>query len=132
MSQENVEIVHRANALANEGDFHASRRLSHPDVEWVIAREHPNARTLVGHEALAAYEQEWQEVLPDLRIDYERVLDAGDRVLAIGTARGTGAGSGADVHVPTAMVFTFREGLIARVDEFLNSAEAFEAVGLEE
>jgi ketosteroid isomerase-like protein len=132
MSQANVELVRRANALANKGDFHASRRLSHPDVEWVIAREHPNARTLVGHEALAAYEQEWLEAVPNLRIDYERVLDAGDRVLAVGTVRGAGAGSGADVHVPIAMVFTFREGLVARVEEFLNPAEAFEAVGLAE
>jgi len=49
MSQENVEIVRRIFDRWAEGDFQAGRELLHPDIEWVISREHPDARTLIGY-----------------------------------------------------------------------------------
>jgi ketosteroid isomerase-like protein len=130
MSQENVEIVRRANDLTNDGDLAAAYGFLHPDVEWVIAREHPDARTLTGHEAVAEYQRDWQEAVPDVGVEYDRVLDAGGKVVAIGSVRGTGTGSGADVQVPIALVFTLRDGLIIRVEEYLNPSEALEAAGL--
>jgi uncharacterized protein len=132
MSQENVEIVRRANRLTNAGDLDAGYRLLHPNVEWVIASEHPDARTVTGHQALARYQREWQETLPDVRFELERVVDAGDTVVGIGTVRGTGAESGADVAVPIAFLFTLRDGSIVRVGEHLHPAEALRAAGLEE
>jgi ketosteroid isomerase-like protein len=103
----------------------------HPDIEWVIAREHPDARTLTGHEAVAQYQRDWRESLPDLRFELDR-LDAVEQVVAIGTVRGAGTASGADVEVPIAFLFTLRDGLITRVEEYLNPAEALEAAGLRE
>jgi ketosteroid isomerase-like protein len=130
MSQANVEIVRLATRLTNEGNLDASFRLLHPDIEWVIAQEHPDARTVTGHEALAEYQRDWHESLPDVRFELHRVLDIDDKVVGIGTVQGTGAGSGVDVRVPLAFVYTLRDGLIARVQEYLNPAEALEAVGL--
>jgi ketosteroid isomerase-like protein len=127
---ENVEIVRRSNALTNDGDLDAAFRLAHPDVEWVIAREHPNARTLVGEGAVREYQREWQETLPDVRVRLDRLLDAGGDVVAIGTVRGAGVASEADVEVPIGLVFVFREGLITRVEEYLDPAEALKAAGL--
>jgi uncharacterized protein len=132
MSHENVEVVKRANALTNEGDLDAAFRLLHPDIEWVIAKEHPDARTVTGYEAVEVYRREWQEMLPDVRVEFDRLLDTGNAVVAIGTVRGTGAGSGADVRVPIGFVFTLRDGLIARAEEYLNPAEALDAAGLAE
>ena len=104
----------------------------HPDIEWVIAREHPDARTVAGHEAVAEYQRDWQEMLPEVRAEFDRVLDAGEKVLGIGTVRGKGAGSGADVRVPIAFLFTIRDGLITRVEEYLDPVEALDAAGLAE
>jgi ketosteroid isomerase-like protein len=132
MSRESVEIVQESNALSNAGDWNAAFELLHPDVAWVVAREHPDARTLAGREAVAAYRREWQETLPDLRIELDQVVDADDRVVGVGTVSGTGVGSGADVRVPLAVVFTVRDGLITRAEEYLNPAEALKAVGLAE
>jgi ketosteroid isomerase-like protein len=86
---------------------------------------------LRGQEELADYQREWQEMLPDVRIEYDRVLDAGVKVLAIGTVRGTGSGSGVEVRVPIALI-TVRDGLITRVEEYLDPAEPLKAAGLEE
>jgi ketosteroid isomerase-like protein len=132
VSQENVNIVRRSNALMNDGDLDAAYRLLHPGIEWVIAREHPNAMTLAGHEALMAYQRDWQATLPDLRVELDRIVDAGEKAVGIGSVHGTGTESGADVRVAIAFVFTLRDGLITRVEEYLNPTEALEAVGLEE
>ncbi len=67
-----------------------------------------------------------------MRIEYDRVLDAGVNVIAIGTVRGTGSGSGVDVRVPIALVVTVRDGLVTRVEEYLDPAEPLKAAGLED
>jgi ketosteroid isomerase-like protein len=132
MSQENVEVVRLSNALTNDGDFDAAFGLVHPDIEWVIAKEHPDARTVTGRNALAEYRREWEEALPGVHVVFDRLLDTGNAVVGIGEVRGTGAGSGADVQVPIGFVFTLGDGLITRVEEYLDPAEALKAVGLAE
>jgi hypothetical protein len=132
MSQENVEVVRQSNALFNAGDLDGAIDLLRPDIEWVVAREHPDARELAGRDAVTAYRREWQETLPNMRLELDQLLDAGDRVVGVGMVSGTGVGSGADVRVPLAVVFTVRDGLIARAEEYLNPAEALKAVGLAE
>jgi ketosteroid isomerase-like protein len=132
MSQENVEIVRLSNALTNDGDFDAAFGLVHPDIEWVIAKEHPDTRTVTGRNALAEYRREWDEALPGVHVVFDRLLDTGNAVVGFGEVRGTGAGSGADVQVPIGFVFTLGDGLITRVEEYLDPAEALKAAGLAE
>jgi ketosteroid isomerase-like protein len=126
MSEENVEIV--TQALHGSGDLEADAVWWHPQVEWVIAREHPEARTLNGRDAVVAYLQDWQTALPGMSFDTKRVVEAGEAVVAVGTVRGTGLGSGADVEVPLALVCVVNHGMVARVEEYLNPDEALEAV----
>jgi ketosteroid isomerase-like protein len=45
MAQGNVELVREAFAVT---DVAAAFEWWHPEIEWVIAREHPEARTLKG------------------------------------------------------------------------------------
>ena len=51
-------------------------------------------------------------------------------MVAVGMVRGTGIGSGADLEVPIAFLYTLADGRIVRVEEYLNPREALEAVGL--
>ncbi|HEX4187065.1 MAG TPA: nuclear transport factor 2 family protein [Solirubrobacteraceae bacterium] len=132
MSRANVEIVRQANALTNEGHLDAAFRLLHPEVKWVVAKEHPDARTIAGREAVAQYQEDWQQALPDVHFEADRWVDAGERVVGIGTVRGTGAGSGADVRVPLAFVFTVQDRLITQVEEYIDPTHALKAVGMEE
>ena len=137
MSQRNVEIFLRSKLLSDPTISEAEWKVGydeffHPEAEWVIAREHPAARTLVGYQQLAEYLREWQVTVPGVGFEHERVLDAGERVLGIGRVRGTGIGSGAEVEVPLALLCTFRDGLIVRVEEYLSPDEALKAAGLDE
>ena len=130
MSKENVEVVRRSNALLNIGDVDSAIDLLSPAVEWVVAREHPEARTLVGREAVAAYQRDWQKTFPNMHLKIERVFDVGDKVVAIGIVGGTGSESGASLAVPLAILMTLRDGLITRCEEYLNPDEALKAAGL--
>jgi ketosteroid isomerase-like protein len=64
--------------------------------------------------------------------DFEELIDAGDRVVSVGTTRGRGRASGADVVWKHAGVWTIRDGKIVRVVWFNAREEALEAVGLRE
>jgi ketosteroid isomerase-like protein len=129
MAQENVEIVRRVFAMT---DVDSASAWWHPEIEWVVAREHPEARTLKGREAVTAYFGEWEATLEDARLEMASFVDAGGSVVAFGTVRGTGAGSGADVQVPIAFVCTLANGKLARVEEYLDPPEALKAAGLAE
>jgi ketosteroid isomerase-like protein len=100
-----------------------------PDFEWVAAREHPDALTNRGIDATAEYLRDWLQTMPDLKIEIEELVEAGDRVLAVMRMTGTGAGSGALTEVRMAMISTFRNGMPLRTEEFLDPEEARRALG---
>jgi ketosteroid isomerase-like protein len=100
-----------------------------PDFEWIAAREHPDALTNRGIDATAEYLRDWLQTMPDLKIEIEELVEAGDRVLAVMRMTGTGAGSGALTEVRMAMISTFRNGMPLRTEEFLDPEEARRALG---
>lgn len=51
-----------------------------------------------------------------------------DRVLALGTLRFTGMGSGIEIEVPVAIVASFRDGLMTHFKDHGDKDKAFEAV----
>ena len=67
-----------------------------------------------------------------LTVDCPDVRDLGDRVLALGTTRLTGRGSGVETELPFAVVARFRGGRMIEFTDFGDRAHALEAVGLRE
>ena len=78
----------------------------------------------LGLDELRAYQADWRETLEGLRFEADEIVDRGDRVITTGRIAGTGAGSGAEVVVPIAFVNHFRDGVIFKVEEFLDPEEA--------
>jgi ketosteroid isomerase-like protein len=60
---------------------------------------------------------------PDIR-------DLGDRLLALGTLRVVGRGSGIEAEVPVALLATFRDGLITHFKDYGDRESALQAAGL--
>ena len=58
------------------------------------------------------------------------LIEAGDKVVAVAQAVGSGPSSGIAVDEPFAFVFTFKDDLVVREQAFRNKAEALEAAGL--
>ena len=70
---------------------------------------------------------------PGLRADLEECVEApGDRVLATVRYTGRARASGIDMDWRQWLVYTFKEGLIVRAEEYFDREQALEAAGLRE
>jgi ketosteroid isomerase-like protein len=83
-----------------------------------------------GHEGVKEYLVDTAENFDLYQVDNEEIRDLGDRVLVCDTLRIRGKESGVEVATSTAIVLTFRNGKIARFEDFGERSKALEAVGL--
>jgi ketosteroid isomerase-like protein len=72
----------------------------------------------------------WLEAFSDIRWEPEEILDLGDRFLVTARQSGTGSGSGVAVSAPVFQLFTLRDGLVLRQEDFRDRAKALEAAGV--
>jgi ketosteroid isomerase-like protein len=133
MSQENVEIARRWYEVATSkaellAGMPRTMAFCHPDVEWSAPED---GTTYRGREGVRQRLEEWLESFADYRFDVQQVIDCGgDEVLVKGTEVGRGAASGAEVRSTDFELLTIRDGLIVRIREFYDEANALEAAGL--
>jgi ketosteroid isomerase-like protein len=90
-----------------------------PDVEIYQASEIPWGGRYQGHEAAATFFAKLVGTITS-SVTLERLIDAGDQVVAIGRTRGTVNASGREFDVPVAHVWTIRDGLCARVEYYID------------
>ena len=107
----------------NRGNLEELIADADPEIEWVVTRQHPDATTHVGVDAVSDYLRDWLRTMPGLRVEIAELAERGDRVLSVLRLSGTGAGSGAPTEVRTAMLSTFRDGVPIRTEEFLDLEE---------
>jgi ketosteroid isomerase-like protein len=152
MSQENVELVRRyfeaveravavywqgprslADSLrAGEAppEIADAMRYLHPNIEWKSALIGITAR---GHEDTARGVDQFLDAAQDYRINVPEVTDLSDgQVLAVVRLAMKGKASDIDVNATIFSIVTVEDGLIIRMDEYPERAEALEAVGLSE
>ncbi len=130
MSRENVELVRALVARfleLTEEDFAA---YLDPDVE-VIALRSVTEGAYRGYAGLRRFQADNASTFEKFEQRYD-VREVGERVLATGTIRVRGAGSGIEMDIPAHIVIEFRDGRISRWHAFGLKAEALEALGLEE
>jgi ketosteroid isomerase-like protein len=131
MSQENVEIVRRVYDAAAGRDAASVLALYSHDVELDATRLGLGELGIYhGHEGLRSLFGEFHEVWGQIEYDYEELIDAGQHVVAVVTRHARGRASGIETKQPFTLVWTIRDGKVARVAWFLTRAEALEAAGL--
>ena len=152
MSQENVEIVRRyfeaverVFAAYGQGSLSFADSLRagevppeiadamrdwHPNIEWKSALIGITAR---GYEGMARGADQLLDAAQDYRVNAPEVTDLSDsQVLAVLRLAMKGKASDIDVNATIFSIVTVEDGLIVRMDEYLERAEALEAVGLSE
>ena len=65
----------------------------------------------------------------DYKVMPEEFVDRGDRVVVTVRLQGRGRGSGVEVDARFYDVYTLRDGLIVRMDQFTERSQALAAVG---
>jgi ketosteroid isomerase-like protein len=144
MSQENIELVLGVFETPDvdyvplyrddggwAGQAEALAPFLHADFECVM-HAFGSEKRYAGLDGLRAFMLDWMAPWTTYRIETERAIDLGERVVLLNRDRGLREGSTQEVVGRLAVVFTVRDGKIARIDTYTTRADALEAVGLSE
>jgi ketosteroid isomerase-like protein len=134
MSQENVEVVRRANAAFNSGDGEGFVAALAPDAELQDLANAPDQASVVkGRAAIRDVWDLWTGAFDEFHANIEEYVDVGDFVICAVHWRGQGKGSGMLVDLHQFDVFELHEGQVVRATlGFRSKPEALEAAGLSE
>jgi ketosteroid isomerase-like protein len=126
MSRKNVELIKTGFEAHNRGDVDALVEVYHPQAvfETLLLGTHH------GNQAIRLIYEENQKTLDGYDVVPVELIEAGDKVVAVAQAVGSGPSSGIAVDEPFAFVFTIKDDLVVREQAFRNKAEAVEAAGL--
>src|ERR1700722_18494167 len=98
MSQENVEIVRKGNALLNAGDWESMFALYHPEAELRDIQHAPDLPEMMyGQEGARTLIGQWIEALDEFGAEVHAYLDVEPWVLC--DTRWYGKGKGSDVPI---------------------------------
>ena len=131
MSQENVDLIRAVIEAINRDDGESALQRMDPEIRF----EHRLGALqgiCVGHESVRGLFADFAEHFDSWRIYCEDIRDLGDRVLALGTVRATGKGSGAETVLPFTVVARIKDGLVTDYIDYGDRDQALEAAGLEE
>lgn len=90
----------------------------------------PDGRVVHGRDEITRFMRHWIGTWEHYEIHVDKLLDAGEQVVALTRERGRGKGSRAQVELQGAVVFSLDGGKVVHFKGFLDRAEALDAVGL--
>jgi ketosteroid isomerase-like protein len=142
VSQENVERFSEFTETFNRFAETGPSALGREDVNRWLEFFDPDVRfepiqsalqgSYTGHDGVRRWLADGAEVYGPVQLRFVDIRDLGDRVLALGSLRLTGQGSGIRTEVPVAIVATLQDGLITHVTDYgVERDQALKAVGLE-
>jgi len=130
VSRANVEAAERIYAARLRGDVDALLAELHPDVEWRPHLSSLGGGYVRGHAGVRDYLASLAEEWDDFRQERERLVDAGDKVVALLNTYGRGRASGVELRARVAHVLSFKHGKCVESVTYLDRAEALSAAGL--
>ena len=132
MSRENVEQLRTLYEGWAHGDFARGVEIYDPDVVWVLSDEFPNPGEYRGFEAMVDGFRDWLRAWTDWRLEAEKFIERGDRVVVLTRYRARGHDSGVVLDRPGAHVWTFDNGRAIRQEVWMDRQRALKAAGLRE
>jgi uncharacterized protein len=118
----NIDIVRDHYAASARGDIRAMMAEVSPQVRWTEMAGFPCAGTWIGPQAVVdnvftVLGQEWD----GYRFELERLLDAGDNIVGIGTYHGTFRATGKPMQARVAHVWRLRGGSVVAFEQFTDT-----------
>jgi ketosteroid isomerase-like protein len=128
MSQEALEIVRQVSERWNAHDIDGLFELYHDDMVIVTGEHWPDGNAVLeGKQRFRESTHEWLDVWQSVHVETDLVEAYGDRVVAHGNWITKGRVSGMEGTMPIHIVFTVRDGRIARVEWFSDHDRAVAA-----
>ena len=104
----------------------------HPEVEYHTRADMPDPRTYRGREEWMHFTAEWIGAFDDFHMEPVEIFETDGKVVDVMQVGGHIKGSGQQVEMETAHVWSFRDGLVSEVREYPTKREALKALGLHE
>ena len=133
MSQENVDLVRLAVEATNRGDLATLDAIWSEEGEFHSTFAASEGRVFRGRQRFRDYFDTVDEAFDDMRVEVEEITEVGeDRLVVVLRVSGRGKGSGVNVEQHNGQVWTFVDSKIARIDSYMNRAEALKAAQVSE
>ena len=129
MGEADVETLQRGYAALNRGDVSVVLDLLDPDIEWHEPGWSPEAGTHRGRDSFERFFRGWIESFDGFRVEPERVVQRGDRLVAVVRQTGTGRSSGVQVATRLAHVWTVANGRAVRWEAVAEPEVVLDDVG---
>jgi ketosteroid isomerase-like protein len=129
MSQENVEVLRRMIDAFNRGDRDEALAYYAAEVEYQTSGQFADEGVYRGPAGVQRLWAQLREDMEELNLSVSDIRAVGDRIFAAGMMRGRGKQSKAGFEQPFWYAVTFRDGLIVRVEAYVDRTQALEAAG---
>jgi ketosteroid isomerase-like protein len=125
-TKSNVKLIQEAYAAFGRKDIPALLNALADDVEWVVPgpAEIPTAGTYRGRDHVARFFSKLDESATFTAFEPRKFVAQDDTVIALGYSAGTAKATGRRLETEWAMVFTLRDGKIARYQIYSDTANA--------
>ena len=121
--QRNLEVVRRLAESWNAGDIEAVLEFYADDIETITDPQWPEPPTS-GKEAFRRSSYEWRDAWAQVDVDVDGLEAHGDKVAVAANWVTEGAVSGVAGNMPFGVLYTLRDGLISRMQWFMDPEEA--------
>ena len=131
LGDEKPAIVMRGYEAFNCGELDEAIEMFDPEIvwhTWIVPG--PGGATYRGHDGVRELWSDARNVFGNFRNEPERVILAGEKVLAFVRVCGVGKESGVEVEGRIAHVYTFRGDKVLKVESYEDRDEALRAVDL--
>ncbi len=127
-----MERVRGAYAAWNEGELETLIPFFHREIEFVTSGTFPGLDHVYrGHDGFTRFWRDFPETFEAILISVDELRDCGGCVLALVSFEARGR-DGLEVGRPMNSVWSFRDGLVIRIENYDDRAEAVEAAGAED
>jgi ketosteroid isomerase-like protein len=108
-------LLHEVYDEWSRGEFFGRGDFYCDDVEMTFSEQYPEPQTHRGLREIAEMQITWLRAWDDYTVSAEQIEAVGDQVVVRNRIRGRGKGSGIEIDDHNALVFSFRDGRIARM-----------------
>jgi SnoaL-like domain len=133
MSDQNIRLMHGVTEEFNMRDIEALIAYCDPGVEFHSAFAAVGGSVYHGHDGMRRWQRDFEDAWGDeIRIEPEAYFDLDEQTLAFHIMHGRGRQSGAEVAMPIAAVYRWRDGLLVYWKGYVQRADALSDLGVSE
>lgn len=122
---EKIEELYRAQ---QKRDLRSILMLMSPDIEIIQSTELPWGGNYLGHDGVKKFLTTLTEHV-ESQVHVERLIDAGDKIAAVGRVKGKARKTNLEFDVPLVHIWTFNEGQVIRFEPYIDNATMLAALG---